>query len=149
MNDILNRFWSKVAEPFDAHNDCWIWKAFRNPKGYGMIRTKRPRRMILAHRFVYEQFYGPIPEGSIIHHNCKNPSCVNPTHLELDTNGGHSAYHNTCRPRKEVCSHGHKYVPSNTYIDRSGQRHCRICNRNYQICHRNKKLTISANGRQL
>ena len=119
MNDILNRFWSKVAEPVDAHNDCWIWKAFRNPKGYGMIRTKRPRRMILAHRFVYEQFYGPIPEGSIIHHNCKNPSCVNPTHLELDTNGGHSAYHNTCRPRKEVCSHGHKYVPSNTYIDRS------------------------------
>jgi len=36
----------------------------------------------LAHRVSYEVFVGPIPDGMIIDHLCRNRACILPTHLE-------------------------------------------------------------------
>ena len=36
-----------------------------------------------AHRVVYEILVMPIPTGFQIDHLCRNPSCVNPRHLEV------------------------------------------------------------------
>jgi len=50
------------------------------PNGYGHLTIRN--QQILAHRFIYEKFKGPIPEGLTLDHSCRNPICVNPDHME-------------------------------------------------------------------
>jgi hypothetical protein len=49
-------------------------------KGYG--RFKVAGRTLVASRYAYEEFVGPIPDGMEIDHLCFTPGCVNPDHLE-------------------------------------------------------------------
>ena len=37
----------------------------------------------MAHRFVWEEEHGPIPEGYEIDHVCKNRACFNLEHLQM------------------------------------------------------------------
>lgn len=59
---------------------CWIWQRSKRGRGYGALRKNG--KTIAAHRYYYEQEYGPIPEGKELDHLCRVTSCVNPTHLE-------------------------------------------------------------------
>lgn len=75
------RFWSKV----DKADDCWIWRGHHGRFGYGLF-TWAPSRGVskvrAAHRVAYELLKGPIPDGLVLDHLCRNPPCVNPDHLE-------------------------------------------------------------------
>jgi hypothetical protein len=62
-------------------NGCWIWRLRTEPEGYGRL-TVDGKDGYLAHRFVYEQLVGPIPDGLHLDHLCRVRSCVNPEHLE-------------------------------------------------------------------
>lgn len=64
----------------DSITNCWVWQRSINPNGYGHLTVNN--KQVLAHRFVYEFYKGPIPEGLTLDHLCRNPSCVNPDHLE-------------------------------------------------------------------
>lgn len=108
--------------------DCWLWLGTKN-QGYGQFwdGTKTVR----AHRWSYEFHIGPIPEGLPLDHLCRNPSCVNPDHLEPVSN-----HENTMRgigpsaanAAKTVCDRGHEFTPENTYIVAgTGWRHCQTC----------------------
>lgn len=60
---------------------CWIAKfAPRTAAGYTHASIGGHRR--LTHRVMYEQEVGPIPEGLVIDHLCRQPACINPAHLE-------------------------------------------------------------------
>lgn len=75
---------------FDKGDGCWEWKGTRNQTGYGifLLPGEKPVR---AHRYSYEYFVGPIPEGKIIMHICDNPPCVNPAHLRVGTKADNNA----------------------------------------------------------
>lgn len=73
---------------------CWIWVGTLTAKGYGRFTRGRKMRE-RAHRWAYEYFVGPIPEGLTIDHLCKVKACVNPQHLEAVTSEENIArYHN-------------------------------------------------------
>lgn len=39
----------------------------------------------LVHKFVYEQYIGPVPKGYDVSHLCHNESCCNLLHLHIET----------------------------------------------------------------
>lgn len=53
-------------------------------KGYGVVWLNHQQRMG-AHRWVWEQAHGPIPDGVWVLHHCDNPRCINIEHLWLGT----------------------------------------------------------------
>lgn len=60
---------------------CWVLSIKdRTRGGYSLLRFRG--RHGLAHRMTYEHLVGPIPEGLVLDHLCRNRACCNPDHLE-------------------------------------------------------------------
>lgn len=117
------RFWGNVRKS----EECWTWTAAASG-GYG--RTYKDGRMVLAHRVSYELANGPIPDGLVIDHLCRNRRCVNPAHMEVVTHSvnilrGESM--SAKNSRKTHCVHGHPFVAGNIVRGNNDSRRCREC----------------------
>ena len=58
--------------------ECWYWLGAINDRGYGIFRLGR--RVVMAHRHMFELEHGRPPAGMVLH-TCDKKSCVNPRHL--------------------------------------------------------------------
>lgn len=140
---VIDRVAAKIhisTEHFYEGTPCWEFTSSLDPNGYGTIfYSGNEYRKV--HRVMYELLVGPIPEGWVIDHLCRNTSCCRPRHLEPVTRGenvlrgtGNSAQN----ARKTHCSKGHPLSGPNLRISKDGKRKCRICRKAYR---KNQYLT--------
>lgn len=122
----IDRFWTHVS--FDT-NECWSWTARLDKDGYGYFNVGHGSREQRAHRFAYTTFVGPIPDGLVLDHLCRNRRCVNPAHLEAVTVRENVIRAGRVRTANVThCPHGHAYDEANTYVHPiKGGRVCRAC----------------------
>ncbi len=120
----LERFFEKVF-PVEGH---WLWCASTNPGGYGQFNNGET--MVIAHRWIYEQLVGPIPDGLDLDHLCRIRTCVNPEHLEAVTRSINLKRGYEARGLKTHCAQGHPFDDANTFVRSQGGRGCRTCRNN-------------------
>lgn len=78
-NKKINRY---IIEP---ESGCWIWQ-LSTRDGYGITKGSfQSEKVQQAHRVVYEEHKGLIPNGMVLDHLCQIRLCVNPDHLEVVT----------------------------------------------------------------
>ena len=141
---VLDRFaLHSIPEP---NSGCWLWlsSAHRNHRPYFIVNGKR----VLASRFAYRAFKGPITDGLWVLHTCHTSYCVNPEHLYLGTPsqnnqdmmraGRHVSQHDPGRQRamafrmlaarraKLHCRRGHELSGDNLKVY-GGSRACKAC----------------------
>lgn len=109
---------------------CWIWSRAKFKTGYGAVH--RGKQTLRAHRLVYAERRGPIPDNLHLDHLCRNKACVNPDHLEPVTKEENERRHWAQAERVTTCIHGH---------DKNGLAVCKTCN---DISKRSYKARIRA-----
>lgn len=135
----MKKFYSRTKRV----GDCLVWTAAltgsTSKAGCWYVDGVQVR----AHRWIYEQLVGPIPEGWDVDHvrvrGCKFTMCVEITHLEAVPHR-----ENMRRARLDVCRSGRHDLtnPDNVRWDSRGFR------RGCKLCH-GEKATISAAARRL
>jgi hypothetical protein len=78
-------FWARVVGGDVA--DCWEWQGARTPDGYGRVWIHfddGTKKTYAAHRVAYSLMRADILGSRIpLDHECSNPPCVNPWHLDV------------------------------------------------------------------
>jgi hypothetical protein len=110
-----------------ARNGCWLWQQPLDRDGYGSFYLRRRNRR--AHRVGWFSAHGEIPAGMVIDHSCGNRSCVNPSHLRLQTKRQNALENSrsicAVNARKTHCAKGHPF----DRVTPQGSRSCSICER--------------------
>ncbi len=120
----------RVVPIEDPRSGCHLWTGGVNQDGYGLV--KRGKHTMMAHRWYWIQYNGPIPDGLQLDHLCRNPRCVNPDHLEPVTNRenvmrGQSPH--VVISLSGRCKRGHEFTAENSIHKTDGGRQCRACQR--------------------
>lgn len=114
-----------------APGRCHIWTGALNAHGYGRFRDDTGRKT-MTHRWAWEQANGPISEGLVCDHVCRNRACANPEHIEPVTSQVNTLRGVTiaaANAAKTECVNGHQFTDETTIVRAGGYRQCRVCHR--------------------
>ena len=130
------------CSPTSMPTGCIEFTGSKAQGGYGHLRNPDGPGLVVAHRASYELLVGPIPDGLVIDHLCRNTACVNPGHLEPVTTRTNVVVRGTgptaINARKSHCPLGHPLDAENTYKRPNGRRECRTCKREAKRAARRK-----------
>ena len=101
IHDPVARFEERITRD---EKGCWIWQGKVGTNGRAIFKVNA--RTTSVHRWAYEHYKGPIPDGLVLDHLCKTPLCVNPDHLESVTvlENNKQAYANAFVQRSQFTS---------------------------------------------
>lgn len=124
-------------------SDCIIWHKSIRDTGYG--QTYFRGKVTKAHKAVWIEANGDIPEGFVLDHichneavqrgeckggfTCKHRACVNLDHLRLASQSENvmGGVHNI--DNRSHCNQGHPFIKENIMVRKNGNRECAECNR--------------------
>lgn len=121
----IERFYRHVRQD----GECLIWTGTvagsKTKRATFRCTTRSSDPKVYAHRWIYEQRVGPIPDGWEVDHLCKRGLCVKVAHLEAVP-----SIENKRRERLGMCTKGLHDLndPQNCDWDSQGRRRgCRMC----------------------
>jgi len=136
----------KFDELYTINNDgCFVWLgAIDRRDGYGRFYDGTGRTAT-AYGFAWQYNHGPVPEGMVLDHICRNRACVNHTHLRLLTNAENvlcGTGVTAANAQKVECANGHPLIGDNLYVRPNGERDCKACRLAASRRHRTKKRAM-------
>lgn len=108
-------------------NNCIEAKTSTIVNGYRKLWWNK--KNVRAHRWAWELINGPIPEGKVIDHICRNRACVAIDHLRLVTQRENIMAGLRNIDNRSHCNQGHPFIKENIMIRKNGKRECAECNR--------------------
>ena len=95
----------------DGEGGCWLWKGAVQQTGYGYMSSyglstnSKPAHWMAL--FAYSETDFDVLSHGEVHHTCKSPNCVNPSHLVHMKTEFHELLHQFTNPKVAllVCDH--------------------------------------------
>jgi hypothetical protein len=105
---------------------CWLWTGRFGRNGYPIASVGN--HVAMAYRAVYEAEVGPIADGLVADHLCRDIRCCNPRHIEPVTKSENERRKRwAVRAKRQTCPRGHRMEAA--IVTPRGGRVCRTCAR--------------------
>lgn len=121
------RFWKYIEKR--TPDECWPWTGSLDRHGYGQFNCGNGRHSIST-RFMYEIYFGEIPDGLCVLHRCDYRACCNPFHFFLGTRADN--LRDMDNKGRRVSARGLRN--NNTKMTESSVLHARALHAEGQLC---------------
>jgi hypothetical protein len=111
---LVARFAARI-EP--GEHGCWNWTKAVGRGGYSVFYVGGTPRVTSGHRWAWQHFVGPIPEGHEIDHRCGNTRCVRPGHCQTLTPEEHRRVTAERKALRDIIGPDESLAPDNTHTE--------------------------------